>query len=265
MTKLASVVLSGLALVITVAPALADSIVFAAFKQSTSAQDFVLTSTLLSSTSNTYSVNIAGSGQISFRYLIGGTPFSLDSTPATLSFTATSIVSGHCPSPTPNCLAVNAPFTEAGFSGSFAITLPVAEFGGSNLLSGTFNLLSPGATGAQLTSAISSPSASLEANQLVFTSDFLNFVNTVNRDATFSLSRLLSLVPTRNVPSLPVLFGFGAITNNATDNRFPNNFTAMGSGLFAEALAPEPSTFGLLAGALVGLCLWQRRRRLSRR
>jgi hypothetical protein len=145
------------------------------------------------------------------------------------------------------------------FSGSFAITLDNAVSGMSNLLSGTFTLLSPG---AKLTSNVGGTSGALEAtttsgdpNQLTFTSDFLNFGATIARDATFSLS---SIFPVFSVKDFTTF----------SNNRFPNNFTAIGSGSFSDSIAqvPEPSMFGLLAsGLLGGLCLWQRKRRLPRR
>jgi hypothetical protein len=263
MIKLASIVLSGFAITVTVAPALADSMLFGEFTQSTPSQDFVLTSNLLNAATGASSITITGGGDISFDYLIGGTPFSLSATPAKLTFTATSIVTGHCVG-FPNCLSSNAPFTELGYSGSFAITADTPISGLSNLLSGTFNLLAPGdaLSGAQLTSAVDALTGSLEAtttsshpNQVVFTSDFLKFAaNTLNRDATFNLSSLTPM--------------FSSTSNTNFDNRFPNSFTAMGSGSFSDALVeiPEPSTLGLLASALLGgLCLWQRKRRLLRR
>src|SRR5471030_485417 len=147
MIKLADIVLTGFALAITVTPAQATSLAFASFTQTGPAQDFVLTSTPVPNIANSFTVTIKGSASIDFNYMIGGTPFAEATQFANLTFTATSIVSGRCPSPTPNCLANNATFTESGFSGSFSITrdspFVSGSVGLSNLLSGTFSLLSP--------------------------------------------------------------------------------------------------------------------------
>jgi PEP-CTERM motif len=265
MTKLASLVLSGLVFHVIVAPAGATSIVIAGFMQASGSQDFVLTSTALVVNQNDFSVTVTGHGQISFTYMVGGTPFGSAQQFADLSLTATSIVTGHCVG-FPNCISPGAPFTESGFSGSFAITRDMPFSGQSNLLSGTFN------AGAQLTSAVGSFGGTLEAtstssnpNQVAFSSDFLNFASTTNRDATFNLSSLISLVPTNVNPDV---FGFGVMHNTGSDNRFPENFTGIGTGTFSEAIVqiPAPSTLALLASALLGgLFLWQRKRRLPHR
>jgi PEP-CTERM motif len=254
MTKLASLVLSGFALTVSVAPALADSILFAKFDPTGNSPTLALKSTLVGP--NAYRVDITDSQQVNFTYLIGGTPFT-GATLATLVLNATSIVSGACP--TVDFCQGTAPFTESGFSGGFTITLAHAQFGGSNLLSGNFNLLS--SAGAQLTSTVTGTSGALKAtttsgdpNQLMFTSDFLNFGATTARDATFSLS---------------LLSAFSVIEPSTISNfRFPSDFTAIDSGAFAETIVvvPEPSMFGLLAsGLLGGLCVWQRKRRLLHR
>jgi hypothetical protein len=264
MTKLVSLVLSGFALTVSVAPALADSIMFAQYIQTGSNPTLALTSTLVgkdASGADAYRVDITDTEQVSFTYLIGGTPFSGTPQTATLSLNATSIVGGACPTSSA-CSTAGDFFTESGFSGSFAITLNNAEFGMRNLLTGNFNLLSPG---AKLTSTVGDTSGSLEAtatsgnpNQLTFTSDFLNFDATIARDATFSLSSIFGL----KQPN------FSAIFTTFSDNRWPNNFSAIGSGSFSDSIVevPEPSMFGLLAsGLLGGLCLWQRKRKLLRR
>lgn len=256
MIQLSSIVLSGFAVSLAMAPALANPMLFAGFTQ-TGPLNFALTSTSTPTASDPqdFTVVITGGGQVSFSYGVGGTPFSLHAQTGTLSLTATSTLSGTCQSE-PNCLT-NTPFTELGFSGSFSITRTTSFDGFSNLLSGTF-LLAPG--GAQLSANVGGLSATLEAAtsssnpNLVLTSDFLNFADSLTRDATFSLSSLL--------PKFPV------ITNSGTFDRFPGNFSAAGTGFFLSAPppdVPEPSTFGMLAIALLGFGLWQGQRRLWRR
>jgi hypothetical protein len=266
MIKFASIVIAGFTFSLTVAPALAESILFAGYNQTSATAGFGIVSTTTTSNGSDFNVTISGADQISFQYLIGGTPFGMSSLSATLSLTATSTVSGDCPSSPTNCITSSgSSFTESGFQGNFAITLNTPFEGQSNLLSGTFNLLSPGdsVSGAQFGSTLGSSDGFLEAtttssnpNQVVFTSDFLNFADTITRDATFNLSSLFPL--------------FSAITNTPTSTHFPSDFSAIGSGAFSSAPppfeeVPEPSTFAPLASGLLGLCLWQRKRRLLHR
>jgi hypothetical protein len=267
MSKLASMVLLVFALTLIVTPALATPIVFASYTQALgSTPGFSLDSTVLAGSQGAvYTVNIAGTGPVDFSYLVGGTPFSGNTSPehATLTLSASTILTGNCPAGGELCTADKAGFsyTESGYSGSFQITRnsPVIVNGQSfsNLLSGTFGppfANQPG--GADLTSVIGGTTGTLRAttssnpNQIVFTSDFLNFTDSVTRDATFTLSSFSRM--------------FEVITGTGVTNRYPFSFSAVGSGSFAEALAvpaPEPSTFPLLASALLGLRLWQRKRR----
>jgi hypothetical protein len=256
MTKLASIVLSGFAILITVASALADPVGFASFTQTTTAlQSFVVSSTSSTVTiATTTPQGIPGGIPVSFSYTIGGTPFSMNAQNATLNLTATSSTPGMC-NPAASCNTgptFTELFTQSGYSGNFQITADTPFKGFSNLLSGTFTV------GAVLTAVVGGTGATLDATNtsanLVFTSDFLTFADTTARDVTFSLSSLTNL--------LQDLSGTG------TTNRFPT-FVAAGTGAFLSApipeAVPEPSTFGLLASALLGLCLWQRKPRLWRR
>jgi hypothetical protein len=258
MTKLASILLSGFALTLTVAPALASSTAFAGYIQANGTQDLALTSTQL--TGNNYSVTITASDQVNFFYKVGGTPFSTTQESATLNLNVTSTFAGNCSSDA-NCGAGGS-YTQTGYSGSFSILLNTPFGVLRNLLSGTFSQLPSGnpnflLSGAQLTGAIgSSQNGALEGtttsanpNQVMFTSDFLSFADTLTRDATFSLSSLSPI--------------FSVIGN--TGIGFPTTFHAIGAGNFFESAiveVPEPSTLALLlASGLLCLCLWQRKRR----
>jgi hypothetical protein len=260
MTKLASIVFSGVALTVTEVPALASSTTFAGYVQTNNNQDFVLTSTNLSGSN--YSVNVTSSGQVSFNYMIGGTPFGGSAQLAALNLNVTSTFTGNCPTDA-NCATSGSTYTETGYSGSFSITLDTAFNGQSNLLSGTFNLLPSGnpnylLSGGALASSVGLGTGALEAtstssnpNQIVFTSDFLNFADTITRDAKFSL---LALTPMFSVQG-----------NTGAHNGFPFNFSAMGFGAFSDVEAPEPSMFALLACGLLAFCVWGRKRRPLRR
>jgi PEP-CTERM motif len=255
MIKLANIALPGFVLFVSVAPAIANPTTFAGYVQANNNQDFTLTSTSLGG--GDYSVTITGSGQVSFTYS-AGTPFGNSSQLATLNLTATSTFTGNCPTSS-TCSGGGASYTESGFSGNFSFTANTSFMGSSNLLSGTFNLLPSNnpnylLSGAKLSSAMGGNASTFEGvtsssnpNQLVLTSDFLNFANTATRDATFSLASLSPI--------------FAVQGNTGLNNGFPVNFLSLGSGTFSDLEAPEPSTFGLLGSGLLAFAFWQRKRR----
>jgi hypothetical protein len=254
-SKLASIVLSGFALAVTVAPVLATPIIFAGYVPTSGpagALNFSLTSTALNGNLNTFRVDISDTEQVSFFYNVGGTGFGFGSQAATLTLNATSTASGNCPSGDGRCDTLGAIYTESGFAGSFSFI----SLSGHNLLSGTFDV-SPGAQFASATGALSgtleATANSSNPNQLVFTSEFLNFADALDRDAKFSLASFSQ--------------AFSLINNSAQGlNLSPASFTAFASGNFSvDTGVPEPTSFALLAGGLLVLCLWQRKRRLLHR
>jgi PEP-CTERM motif-containing protein len=253
MSKIASIALSGFALTLIVTPALATSITFAEFTQ-TGTADFSLNSVLVSPSGDTFRITIAGAVAINFDYLFPNTSFGLTPQAATLNFTAISTLGGSCPPPVaPDnpCVAAGQSYTESGYSGNFQILLADQR----NLLSGTFGpSLDPLPAGATFSSTVGATTSALQATttssnpiQLTFTSDFLNFADTSPHSATFNFQQ----------PA------FSVFVSTGTSKFYPSIFTAFASdgSFFADVTAPEPSTFALLASALLGLCLWQRKRR----
>jgi hypothetical protein len=130
---------------------------------------------------------------------------------------------------------------------------------GTDLLSGTFEVTgSPSTTGAQFSTIIGSSGASFDAstaadnvNQLVMGSAYLTFpVTTIQQDASFSLSSQsppFEVGPVTGVQAYPV-----------------GNYMAAGTGTFsfdtASTTTPEPATFAMVGGALMGVGMLRRRK-----
>jgi len=174
---------------------------------------------------------------------------------ATFSLTATSNTTGDCAT---NCSNGDT-LTQAGYSGSFSFT-DNEMYPGANLLSGVFQVVG---NGAQFAAAVGSTGGSFDAsatssdlNQLVLSSHFLNFVGQTQEDASWSLSSLL--------PN----FAVGAITTNSSGSfAYPGAgpFDASGTGTFSSNpgptnASPEPASFALIGGGLLGLGLLRRKR-----
>jgi hypothetical protein len=154
-------------------------------------------------------------------------------------------------------------FTQPGYSGKFSFIDQTAGVNfNKNLLSGTFAVTAlPASTGAQFSSSIGGTGGSVNAsstagdlNQLVFTSDFIDFTGHTLEDSSWSLS---SLFPA---------FSTTAPTGIALDVAYPANstFHSAASGTFstdAPATVPEPASLGLMGGGLFALAFVLRRRR----
>jgi hypothetical protein len=206
------------------------------------------------STSGTSTVvTVSGAVYISFSG-VPGLPFSGPQS-AEFTLTATSNSLGACGVA---CGAGDS-LTQAGYAGTFSF-IDTGSLPGTNLLSGTFSVTgSPSTTGAQFSSHVGSSGASFDASatggnldQLVLTSAYVQFLNTTDEDASFSLS---SLIPN---------FATGTVTN---DEAYPaeGNFAAAGTGTFSSnpgpVAAPEPPTLAVLASGLMGLGLMTRGKR----
>ena len=205
-------------------------------------------------------------GNLTTVWASGSVSFSLEQivAPQTANFSlfATTTQSGNCV--IPGC--ASGAFTQPGYSGTFSFIDQTAGVNfNKNLLSGTFAVTAvPASTGAQFSSSIGSTGGSFNAsstagnlNQLVFTSDFIDFTGHTLEDSSWSLSSL--------IPSFSTTVAFGA--NH--DQAYPVNstFHSAASGTFStDAPAvltgvPEPASLGLMGGGLFALAFVLRRRR----
>ena len=160
---------------------------------------------------------------------------------------------------------------ESGLSGTFSflsvnsITINNHVFAAhSNLLTGTFSNL--GIIGPNNGTSGSANSATTSGATIVYTSDFLSFVPTNDRDLSLSLSAITSSVtaaPTRQVPH-PVTMNKGL---NFVANYALRSFRATSTGSFSTDPAPlvtaipEPQVWALLVAGfgLVGVQVRRRR------
>jgi hypothetical protein len=157
---------------------------------------------------------------------------------ATFSFSATSSTVGNCAT---NCSAGD-PFTQSGYTGSFSFTEVGGPDPGANLLTGNFTnigTLSADIGGTGATFLASDPS------QITMTSAYLAI--TAPDDASFSLSGLN-----------PAFF----ITPSGTDQGYPDApIIGAGDGTFSDTSGvPEPATFAMIGGGLLGLGLLSRKK-----
>jgi PEP-CTERM motif len=227
---------------IAVSPVMATPVTFAQYVQTNGA----VQQWTISNSGTTTTVTGAGSVQFLFSG-VPGLPFS-GFQDAAFTFSATSNQIGNCAI---NCANTD-PYTQQGYVGTFSFTDTAL---GTNLLSGTFAVSgTPATSGGKLGSTVGSSGAQFVASdtalnplQLVLTSTYINFTGQTLEDASWSLS---SLIP-----------GFAVGTIVAAQAYPSGTFNASGSGTFsAQSAVPEPATFGLMGGALLGLGLLRRKK-----
>jgi hypothetical protein len=247
---------------ISVAPAVAATITFAQYDQSTLGQEWTL------SNDGSNNITITSSGSVSMTFGNTGTALDSDS-PLTANFTlnAVSSTAGSCN----NTCATNDPWSENGFSGSFhfiSTAFDQTVWGiptGTNLLSGTFNT-NLAQHGATLSSSEGNGSATFQdstdavnTTQLVFSSDIINFSGQTAENASFALT---SLTPPLALTS-PQPPGCGPAPL-AQCTAYPSgSYTAAGDGTFATSpgFVPEPESATLIGIGLCGIAFVSRRLR----
>ncbi len=197
-------------------------------------------------------------GTVDVRFSFLESQFSAYITNATAAFTLSGTVAKGSPA-----TSVGGFLVQPGASGSFsflstaAITVggpffvPHTYAAGSNLLSGTFT---NGVISGSTSSGSASDSNVTTGSTVTFTSDFLNFTPTIERDLSISLSAIL--------PNLAA--GTGA-------NKALKSFRAVAGGQFSSdpaplinglAIVPEPGVWVLMVAGfgLVGVSTRRRAR-----
>lgn len=228
--------------IVAASTAMAGDVTFAQYDQVNGATE----QWTITTAGNITTVSATGSEYFTFSGIAGFSAPVL----ANFTFTATSDTLGNCPA----VCASGESFTQAGYSGSFSFTDEGSD-PGADLLSGVFQVVG---NGAQLASEIGSTGGSFDAsatssdlNQLVLSSSFLDFNNQTQEDASWSLS---SLIPD---------FAVGTVSG---DQALPSSgpFNASATGTFSSnpgpTNTPEPGSFVLIGGGLVGLSFLRRRR-----
>jgi hypothetical protein len=142
-------------------------------------------------------------------------------------------------------------YSLAGFSGMFSFTDPLLPVGQRDLLTGVFQVVS---TGAQFNESMGGTGGGFGAsdtlsnpNEVVMTSDYINFVGQTLQTSTFTLS------------SLAPAFAAGGTNDLPTGGPYQ----AAGAGSFSSnpGFAPEPGSMFLIGGGLLGLVVLGRRKR----
>jgi len=220
-------------------PATAGDVTFAQVSQTTDANQWTISTTGTTTT-------ITASGDVYFSYLVG-VPGLSGPQEAAFTFTATSSSFGSCAT---NC-GNDDGFTQGGYSGTFTYT-DLAN--GQNLLSGTFTVVASGGTfGSNVGGSGGSFNVTTAGgnNQLMLTSAYLGFSGMSDEDASWSLS---SLIPVFAINQTTATGGYVA------DGTFTMAGTATFSSDQTPAVMPEPGTFAMIGGGLIGLGLLRRKK-----
>lgn len=227
--------------IITATAATAEPITFAQFQQTAGADTFRVTN----GTGSTGTLSTIGAPIVNFSFLRPAMQAAgLGNNDAIFNLTGTITTPANVmvlPGPDPINQLVD--------SGTLSFTRTTAASVGTGART---NLLTISFTNAILTGSVGSTSGSLLASTpdsvLIFTSDFLNFDDTIARDFALALSSIT---------------GGGLGRANASESL--RAFTADATGTFSSDPAPlssvpEPAALGLMGLGLVGLALRRRRK-----
>ena len=152
---------------------------------------------------------------------------------------------------------------------SMVFTANMAVGGNTNLLTVVSTANQPGSgegfTGSGSSGALKSDTTLNDT--VTFTSDFLFFQSTIDRDYTLSFSSILAGFKTGSPPRDPgvVLDPKGPVAQRGPAG-YLHSFTASGTGTFASDPAPsvpDGASLGLMSGGLLpfaGFALYRRRR-----
>jgi hypothetical protein len=196
--------------------------------------------------------NVPGSHLTSFSFLQPSISPFVTNVPAAFTLNATVLAS-------PTLLAGTF-LIQQGISGTFsfktttALVVGVTTFAaGSNLLSGSFNQAA--IVGARLSTSGSVSSATTSGATITYTSDFLSFVPTVDRDFAISLTSIASALQ--------------ATPTNTNPTKALRTFKAVSTGSFSTDPAPlvtavpEPAAWTLMIVGFGMVGLQTRRRTRS--
>ncbi len=193
-------------------------------------------------TDNTTSATLTASTQVNFEFLILGPGLPIDDQRATLSLT-TSTTAPAVTVPTTNGVNIEQPF-----NGGLTLSI-IRNSDGANLLSATSNTATLG--GQQNARSAGLQASTNSTDNVVFTSQFLNFSRSQERALALAFSSLL----TRGTNGGLTLTGL-----------FVDSFTASGAGTFSADninVIPEPASMvmmGLGLAAIPGLAIARRKR-----
>ncbi len=242
-------------------PALAAPVTFAQYYETGGGQDWAITTVFNAVTDITTTTITAQSNAAYFLFTgVSGLPVK-GAELANFNLTATSSQIGNCGV---KC-GPGSSFSQAGFVGTFSF-IDASLHPGANLLSGIFAVTAaPGTTGAQFSSSVGGSGASFNGSatpgnlqQLILTSDYIDFIGETQANASFALS---SLIPP---------FATGPVTQDGNNFlAFPalGTFEAAAVGTFSSDPGPqpadEPPAFALFGTGLAGLGLLMARARFA--